>query len=228
MSAFYGDEMTSPDDRWRAAPEAADIVESSPREWPAGGRRLGIIASVAAALLVGLAAGYAIGTQHGPGRAAAIAPSRSAAAVSSAAIPSGLAISGEAAVQQGLQCSAQVGRELQLGVQVVNQSAQRMVLRQVRPVLPLGGLRAVAEAWGICGELPAGVPAGTTALPAHGSAWLSVTFQVLRPCPGPLPVQFAVTLAFRPAGRPRLLVTSRLPGFVDLSQVPYAGCPPAS
>jgi hypothetical protein len=225
--------MTSPDDRWRAAPEAPDIVASSPRQWPAARRRLGIIAAAAAALLVGLAVGYAVGTQHGPGRAATIAPSPSAAARSSpaapSAIPGGLALSGGVAVQQGLQCSAQVGRELQLGVQVVNQSAQSMVLQKVRPVLPLGGLQAVAQSWGPCGELPTGVPAGTSELPAHGSAWLTVTFRVLLPCPAALPVQFAVTLEFRnqPPGGPRLLVTSRLPGFVDLGSVPYAGCPPA-
>jgi hypothetical protein len=126
------------------------------------------------------------------------------------------------ALQQGLQCSTQVGRELQLGVQVVNPSAQPMVLRQVRPVLPLGGLQAVAQSWGPCGELPTGLPAGTSALPAHGSVWLTVTFKVLRPCPAPLPVQFTVTVGFpsQPPGGPRLLVTSRLPGFDDLGGVP--------
>jgi hypothetical protein len=220
--------VTSPDDRWRRAPEARDIVESSPRAWPVGGR-LGTIL-IAAALLAGLVAGYAAGIHHGPGRAATIAPSRSAAVRSGPAAPGGLALSGGVAVQQGLQCSAQVGRELQLGVQVVNQSAQSMVLQKVRPVLPLGGLQAVAQSWGPCGELPTGIPAGTSELPAHGSAWLTVTFKVLLPCPAPLPVQFAVTFEFRnqPPGGPRLLVTSRLPGFVDLGSVPYAGCPLAS
>jgi hypothetical protein len=226
--------MTSPDDRWRRAPEARDIVESGPREWPAGRRRLGIIVLAAAALLVGLAAGYAAGARHGPGRAAPPARSRSAAARSgaapSSAIPGGLALSGEVAVQQGRQCSAQIGRELQLGIQVVNQSAQSMVLRRVRPVLPLGGLKAVTQSWGPCGELPQPASAGGNVLAAHGSAWLTVTFRVLLPCPAPIPVQFAVTFEFRhqPAGGPRLVITSRLPGFVDLGNVPYAGCPLAS
>jgi hypothetical protein len=74
-------------------------------------------------------------------------------------------------------------------------------------------------------------PAGTSVLPAHGSAWLTVTYKVLLlPCPAPLPVQFAVTFEARhqPAGDPGLLITSRLPGFVDLGRVPYAGCPLAS
>lgn len=229
LSPFYRGSMSSPDDRWRAAPEASDVVESAPREWPAARRRVRIIAAGAAALLVGLAAGYAVGVQHGRGHAAA-ARSRNAGSGSGptapSAIPGGLALSGVVAVQQARQCSAQVGRELQLGVQVVNQSARGMVLRQVRPVLPLGGLQAVAQSWGPCGELPAAFPASTGALPAHGSAWLTVTFKVLRPCPAPLPVQFAVTfeLVHQPGGGPRLLITSRLPGFADLGSVPYAGC----
>jgi hypothetical protein len=223
--------MTSPDDRWRRAPEARDIVASGPREWPAARRRLGITVLAAAALLVGLTAGYAVGARHGPGRAAP--PSRSAAARSGPAAPSaapgGLALSGGVAVQQGLQCSAQVGRELQLGVQVVNQSARGMVLQQVRPVLPLGGLQAVAHSWEPCGAWPAADSAATVAgnvLPAGGSTWYTVTFKVLVPCPGALPVQFGVT--FGPPGRAdggaRLVITSRLPGFVDLGGVPYAGC----
>jgi hypothetical protein len=219
--------MSSPDDRWRAAPEAPDLVESAPREWPAR-RRLGVIAAAVAALLVGLAAGYAVGTRPGPVRAAP-AHSRSAAArlapAAASAIPSGLTLSGGVAVRQGRQCSGRAGRKLQLGIQVVNQSASSMVLREVRPVLPLGGLQAVTHSWGPCGELRPVAPAGTSVLPAHGSAWLTVTFRVLLPCPAALPVQFAVTFGFREqaAGHPLRLV-ARLPGFVDLGGVPYPGC----
>jgi hypothetical protein len=42
--------MSSPEDRWRAAPETSDIVESAPREWPAARRRLGTIAAATATL----------------------------------------------------------------------------------------------------------------------------------------------------------------------------------
>jgi hypothetical protein len=227
--------VTSPDDRWRRAPEARDTVESGPREWPAARRRRAVLVVAAAALLVGLAAGYAVGAGHGPGRAAPPARSRTAAArpgaAASGAIPGGLALSGEVAVQQDRQCSAQIGGQLQLGVQVVNQSAQSMVLRRVRPVLPVGGLQEVTSSWGPCGELPQAGAAGGNVLPAHGSAWFTVTFRVLLlPCPAPIPVQFAVTFEFRrqPAAGPRLLITSRLPGFVDLGTVPYSGCSPAS
>jgi hypothetical protein len=40
-------------------------------------------------------------------------------------------------------------------------------------------------------------------------------------CPGPAPVQFTVGYVVR--GRP---ATVSLPGFSDLTEVPYSGCPP--
>jgi hypothetical protein len=43
---------------------------------------------------------------------------------------------------------------------------------------------------------------------------------VLVRCPKPLPVQF--TLHYDQQGR---LAAIRLPGFPDLGQVPYSGCP---
>jgi hypothetical protein len=51
------------------------------------------------------------------------------------------------------------------------------------------------------------------------SAWMSVTFAVREECPGPLPVQFSV--GYLVQGKP---ATASLPGFPDLSQVPYSGC----
>jgi hypothetical protein len=51
------------------------------------------------------------------------------------------------------------------------------------------------------------------------SIWFTVTFKVLTGCPGPLPVQF--TVAYDLNGQP---VVAQLPGFSDLSEVPYTGC----
>jgi len=213
--------MTGPDDRWRREPEARDLVESGPREWTAGRRRLGIVLLAVVAALVGLAGGYAAGSAPGAGRAAPPARSRTSAASGSAA----LTITGGVAGQQVGLCSAQAGRELQLGVELMNQSAQSLVLRQVRPVLPLGGLQAVSQAWGACGQLAGGFAPAGNVLPAGGTVWFTVTFRVLVACPGPDPVQFAVTFAPLHPSPPGFVVTSRLPGFVDLSQVPYSGCP---
>jgi hypothetical protein len=47
-----------------------------------------------------------------------------------------------------------------------------------------------------------------------------VTFRVLEKCPRPFPVQFTVDYDW--LGR---AVTVSLPGFVDLTAVPYTGCP---
>jgi hypothetical protein len=229
--------MTSPDDRWPRPEPARDIVESSPREWgaarrwravrqwlggqrPAGGPRRGIAVLAAAALLVGLAAGYAAGSRHRTASAAA-RPSRSAGRASGFT-PTTDGVAG----QQGRLCSVQVGHELQLGVEITNQSAQRMVIEKVWPELPLGGLQAVSQSRGTCGELPAADAATANVVPAGGSAWFTVTFKVLVPCPGALPVQFGLTFGIpgEAPGHRSLQVTGRLPGFVDLGGVPYAGC----
>jgi hypothetical protein len=167
----------------------------------------------AAALLVGLAVGYAAGNQHGRKSAAPL--SRSSAAASPPSAASAVTLS-----QSGRQCSVQIGHALQLGVQVTNQSAAGVTLRRVTAVLPMGGLKATSQAWAPCGELPA--PSGTpdNALPAGASTWFTVTFAVLVKCPGAFPVQF--TLDYDQLGR---RATIHLPGFVDLGQVPYASCP---
>ncbi len=165
-----------------------------------------------AGLLAGLVAGYAAGRRHAGNNAPL---PRASAASSPTTPPAAFTLT-----QAGHQCSAQVGHALQLGVQVTNPSATGMVLRRVTVVLPLGGLQEISQAWGPCGELPAGSQIPDNAVPAGGSAWFTVTFKVLVKCPGPLPVQF--TLDYDQLGRE---ATVHLPGFDDLSHVPYASCP---
>jgi len=59
-----------------------------------------------------------------------------------------------ALTQDLASCATQTGRELELGVQVSNQSASdAIVLRTARAVLPLGGLKPLAVLWGPCGSL---------------------------------------------------------------------------
>jgi hypothetical protein len=119
----------------------------------------------------------------------------------------------------GNRCAVQLGHALQLGVEVVNQSDRTVALRQIEPVLPLGGLKAVASRWGTCGALPELSPGQATALGPGATRWLTVTFDVIVSCPQPLPVQFKISYA--QAGR---LVTAELPGFPDLGQVQYNNC----
>jgi hypothetical protein len=123
--------------------------------------------------------------------------------------------------QSGPQCSVQIGRELQVGLQITNLSGTAVRLRRVKVLLPLGGLKVTSQAWGPCGQLPAtGEASGSPPTLGRGaSSWFSVTFQVLIRCPHPLPVQF--TVGYEQQGRPAAI---RLPGFPDLGQVPYSGC----
>ncbi len=206
----------SPESSGRSAGD--DVVELGSRRLPILLRRPPSIAVVlaAAGLVFGLIAGYAIGDRHARNSAAQLSHSRAA---TSSAMPS--AAGAPALSEDGRQCSAQIGSELQLGVQVTNPSATGVMLRRVTVVLPLsGGLQEISQAWGPCGELPMAGETPDNAVPAGASAWFTVTFKVLVKCPGPFPVQF--TVGYDQLGR---AITVHLPGFDDLGQVPYASCP---
>jgi hypothetical protein len=41
-----------------------------------------------------------------------------------------------------------------LGIEIMNQSGRALAVRQIRAVLPLGGLRAIGSQQGTCGLLP--------------------------------------------------------------------------
>jgi hypothetical protein len=205
-----------------------------------------------AGLIVGLTTGYALGYRHlgQAGRlsratAAGAAPSAAAGSAPSGgpgAYSSSLGIAGLSGLAQtDGACSVQRGRELQIGVEVINLSGTAVTLGRVRPILPLAGLRPVSQQWAPCGaissssqaadggtiviirastgELQGGSAAGAAVLPPFGTAWLSVTFRVLVACPGPLPVRFSVS--YQENGRTH---TAQLPGFPDLGQVTYTGC----
>jgi hypothetical protein len=212
--------------RWMTVPDGDgsgagdDVLEVGgrrrpvPRRWPPSAA----LVLGAGALLAGLAVGYAAGARHAGEHAAPPSPSRATAP----AAP--FSAGGFPLSQSGPQCSVQTGRELQVGLQITNLSPAAVRLRRVEVALPLGGLRLTSQAWGPCGELPAtGEVPGNLLPPTLGqgaSSWFTVTFQVLVRCPQPLPVQF--TLDYDQQGRPAAI---RLPGFPDLGQVPYSGCP---
>jgi hypothetical protein len=186
----------------------------------------GAVVLAAVALLAGLVAGYAAGISRTGGEPAA--SSRPAAAAPATSSPVVTTVS-PALVQDVNACSAQVGRNLQLGVQVTNQSGEPVTLGGIKAVLPLRGLKPIAQQWAPCGALPAtpvlpgngllGQPSTGSQLIPGASAWFTVTFQVLMTCPVPLPVQF--TIDYEIAGH---AATVSLPGFPDLGQVSYTGC----
>ena len=197
--------------RWAAALRwPSGLPRPGALRWPT---RPAAVLLLVAGLLAGMAAGYTAGDRHAGNRAAPLAsgaPSQEARLASG-----GLALS-----QPGPACSAQVGPDLQLGLQVTNVSGAGMTLRRAVAVLPIGGLKELAQAWGPCGELPQADAGPTTSLAAGATTWFTVTFKVLMRCPGPLPVQFTVDYIQR--GKPAAV---HLPGFDDLGQVPYSGCP---
>jgi hypothetical protein len=214
-------------DRMGDEPHDDDLVELGsrpprlPGKWPSrlpGWRpSRGAAVFAAAALVVGLAAGYAAGDRHARGSAALPAPSASPGP----APATSFSFAGSPALSQDTgACSAQTTQGLQLGVQVSNQSTQPLTLRTPRAVLPMGGLKEVGWRWAACGALPNGLGQADQILMPGQSTWMTVTFKVQLHCPAADPVQFSV--GYLVQGRS---VSVSLPGFPDLSQVPYSGCP---
>jgi hypothetical protein len=208
--------MTVPDGG--RPPAGDDVLEMGSRRGPVLRWRPPTAALVlaAVALLAGLAVGYAAGIRHAGKPPSPPRPSASQTTPSFAA--GGFPLS-----QTGPGCSAQIGHELQLGLEVTNLSDTPITLRRVEVRLPMGGLKATSQAWGPCGELPALGQAPASALPPTlgpgASAWFTVTFQVLVKCPQPLPVHFV--LDYNQSGRSAAMP---LPSFPDLGQVSYGKC----
>jgi hypothetical protein len=232
---------------------------------PSRGAAILGVAGLIIGLGAGLGGGYALGYRHlgqavqpprtAPSRATAAGAVPSAVAGFAAPVypppaPGGPAYSSNLGTtvlsglaQTGGACAVQRGRELQVGVEVINLSESPITLGQVKPILPLGGLRLVSQQWAPCAALSpswlaadgglvvelkssAGVvevgsaaPGSAAVLPPNGTAWLSVTFRVLVACPSQLPVQFSAS--YRENGRTG---TAQLAGFPDLEQVTYTGC----
>lgn len=208
--------MTGDDD------DVVGLGEERSPGWRLSGGRLsrGSLILAACTLAVGLAAGYAVGTSTGGVSAAGPSQPAKAKRQYSASLSPLDAVT-PALTQNVSECSAQTGRDLQLGVQVTNQSAAPVTIDRIKAELPLGGLRAVSQSWGPCGALPASQEPPGNVLAAGASTWFTVTFKVLiRGCPGPLPVQF--TVGYQSNGQSAAVT---LPGFPDLSQVAYPGCP---
>jgi len=174
-----------------------------------------------AALAVGLVAGYAAGDTQQGGAAPRPQPTVTVTASPSAPAPAAsLSLLGSLALTQDTAaCSVQTGNELQLGIQLTNRSTQPVTLRTATATMPPGFLRLVGWQWQTCGALPSSGQADEILSPGQ-SSWLTVTFKVQVRCPGAAHVQF--TVGYLAQGQ---TWTAALPGFPDLSQVPYSGCP---
>jgi hypothetical protein len=191
----------------------ADVIEMGghPPRWPWESAR-GPTISIA---LVALVAGLLLGFIGGHLQASTGSRATRAATALTTVLPAGdTAISAT-----GSRCAVQLGRTLQLGIEIMNQSDRTVALRQIKPVLPLAGLHAIASQWGTCGSLPEPGLQQATSLDPGATGWLTVTFDVMVSCPQPLPVGFKVS--YVQAGR---LVTAELDSFPDLGEVRYNNC----
>jgi hypothetical protein len=178
----------------------------------------GVALPVGVALLAGLVAGYAAGHRQAAYRVYP-APAAIASPVPVTPLAPSFIATEPALIQSSGACATQIGRDLQLGVQVTNLSPAEISLGRVEAVLPLGGLKAISQQWAPCGALPSGPDVAGNSLAPGASTWFTVTFKVLMTCPGPLPVQFTVHYAVQ-----GLATAASLPGFPDLGHVSYSGC----
>ena len=186
----------------------------------------------AVTLVAGLAVGYAVG--HGQGRSTAAAPGKPAAAAGQASggadsqtivavgPPGSIEFLRPALTQDPGTCSVQVGRNLELGIPVTNQSAETVLLESVKPVpLASGLLKVLSWRWDPCGFDGDEIVPDTVVLGPGQTTWVTAVVQPLIACPAPAPLQFRVTYSFDSQKS-----TFNLPGFPDLGAVPYSGCPP--
>jgi hypothetical protein len=155
------------------------------------------------ALVLGGVTGYFVGDNHGRNNASPT-PSPS---------PTALTKPFSAVTLTGRQCSVQLGKRLQLGVEITNDTNHQIMLTDIQVGLPIGGLHVRTKAFGTCGAV--GGNTGPQPLAAGNSTWINATFDVDEPCPRGMPVLF---VAVYDTGE------SVMGGFNDLSQVPYTGC----
>jgi hypothetical protein len=216
-AATYCQDVDSPE-----LPDAAsnaDMFElgGHPTRWPWGTMRGPAISIALAALLAGLLLGFFGGYREATANGRPGPQAASSAAASGAAVFAG---SEPAIADTRNQCAVQLGGDrLQLGIEIVNQSDRTVALRQIEPVLPIGGMQEVASQWATCGALPEPGAGQPTALGPGTTAWLTVTFDVLVKCPQPLPVLFRISYA--QAG---IVVVTEVNGFSDLTQVQFGTC----
>lgn len=184
-----------------------------------GARLLAVVA-----LVVGLAAGYAAGDWHTRDSAAQPAPAATASPNAFTAPGAGSTLmfrfpGSPTLTQDPGVCSVQVGKNLEIGVELTASSAQPLTLTTAKAQDAMGALKQLTWHWGTCGALANGLGQGANILMPAESTWLTVTFKVKVACPAPQQVKFSVGYLVQGHA-----ATARLPGIVDLAEVPYAGC----
>jgi hypothetical protein len=122
-------------------------------------------------------------------------------------------------VDIGGRCAMQVGKHLELGIEIGNQSSTAVGIGRITPVFELGGFRPIATGPGTCGALAGAEPFYPPLLFPGDTEWITTTVVALEHCPQALPVGFKVR--FAQAGKTSSTVFNAFP---DLGQIPYRGC----
>ena len=168
-----------------------------------------IAAALAVGLLGGYLGGYQVGDAHGRSQVPKPRPTPA------------LEVSSFGLAETGSQCSTALGKQLQIGVEVVNGSPAAIRLGALTARFPRGGMTATgATAWEPCGTLPNAHGGNGSVLPVGASTWLSVTVTTAGACPDGLPVEYVAS--FDQGGQ---TYTVALPGYVEMGTVKLKGCP---
>jgi hypothetical protein len=194
-----------------------DVIPGRPRRPPTRWslRPSWLAALLAVALAAGIGIGYLIGRPD----------HHHAAAAPTTPLPAGSALAEvpQLTAPGDLCYGALPGRRLMLGTRVVNSTPRPLVLTGLQGVFPLGGFQVVDSQVGQCDNNAIEAVDGHRVEPS-AEVWLTLIVDVTgTSCPGALPVQFA--LDYTVDGTPHRQV---LPGFSDLSSVPFPGCPTPS
>jgi len=205
-----------------ADPDGGDVIPGrSPRppvRWSL--RPSWLVGLLAVVLAGGISIGYLVGG-HGETRTV-LAPPGTAERSISESLPAGSALAELPQLRTtGNTCYGTLAdRQLMVGIEIVNDGLQPVDLRDVQGTFPLNGLRQVDSQVGQCDNNSNERVAGHRIEPS-ATVWITLTVDVLVPCPGPLPVMFQVATD-------GVSGITTFPGFPDLGDVPYPGCPTPS
>lgn len=200
--------------------DEGDIIQFGglPVRWPFPAIRVTASRTSVAIALSMLAAGLVIGffagglTAHQPAR-----KHRSHMMVATPSIIQQFATT--ALGLTGARCGVQVGNDLQVGVEIMNETPSSIGLDRITTIFPLGGLRTISVRVGRCGAHARNGTVPSASLAPDATEWIVATIAVRVPCPQPLPVWFKID--YTSAGQ---IGNSVLDGFPDLGSVSYRRC----
>ncbi|HEY2272664.1 MAG TPA: hypothetical protein VGH30_07805 [Jatrophihabitantaceae bacterium] len=122
--------------------------------------------------------------------------------------------------ETGALCAQQVGKhQLELAVEVRNNSSGPVIFKHMSVQLPNGGFKVLDRSTGTCGELQP-PKLEDFGLAPQGTIWLNVLLRTTVGCPATYPVHFTMFVQDQTGQKQKIDVA----GFKDLNNVPWSGC----